>query len=211
MKSKHSPTYHIATDDRGRLFWVGALHFNLYPPAIDPHQYCRDNRWRRAPGPVPSHQWYGHISPPFATPTHPRMSRINNPPSYQPSFIEMPCSCSNGHRSTAPLSSAAVPWLCHGCEWLCCVSVQNLRIPTYDNRREVVGYYFLLSAAAEFQYTPICSWYNFATTRGTECRTMLELDKIIIKTIVKKSIDLELFSLRSGYAKRVLIGTNRTN
>ena len=40
---------------------------------------------------------------------------------------------------------------------------------------------------------------------------MLELDKIIIKTIVKKSIDLELFSLRSGYAKRVLIGTNRTN
>ena len=34
---------------------------------------------------------------------------------------------------------------------------------------------------------------------------MLELAKILIKTIVKKAIDLELFSLRSGYAKRVLI------
>jgi hypothetical protein len=74
-----------------------------------------------------------------------------------------------------------------------------------------VGYYFLLSAAAEFQFTPICNRYNFATTQGTECRTMRELATIIIKRIVKEAIDLELFSLRSGYAKRVLIGTYRTN
>jgi hypothetical protein len=40
---------------------------------------------------------------------------------------------------------------------------------------------------------------------------MLELAKIIIKRIVKEAIDLELFSLRSGYAKGVLIGTNHTN
>jgi hypothetical protein len=49
---------------------------------------------------------------------------------YQPSLIEMPCSCGNGHGSTPPLSSASVSWLCHGYVWLCCVSVQNLRIPT---------------------------------------------------------------------------------
>ena len=90
-------------------------------------------------------------------------------------------------------------------------AVHNLRIPTYDNQREAVGYYFLLSAAAEFQYIPICNRYNFATTQGTECCTMLELAKIIIKRIVKEAIDLELFSLRSGYAKGVLIGTNHTN
>ena len=104
----------------------------------------------------------------------------------------------------------------YGCVHMCgvvvgCVLLHNLRIPTYDNRREVVGYYFLLSAAAEFQYTPICNRYNFTTTRGTECRTMLELAKIIIKRIVKEAIDLELFSLRSGYAKRVLISTKSTN
>ena len=55
----------------------------------------------------------------------------------------------------------------------------------------MVGYYFLLSAAAEFQYIPTCDQYNFTTTGDHEGRTMLELAIMIIKRMVKEAIDLE--------------------
>ena len=92
-----------------------------------------------------------------------------------------------------------------------CVLLHNLRIPTYDNRREVVGYYFLLSVAAEFQYTPTRDQYNFATAQGTGCKTEVGIAIMIIKRTVKELIDLGLFSLRSGCAKYILISTQHAN
>ena len=44
-----------------------------------------------------------------AVPTH---ASNTYPRAYQPSLIEMPCSCGDGHGSTPPLSSAHQ---CHGC------------------------------------------------------------------------------------------------
>ena len=74
----------------------------------------------------------------------------------------------------------------------------------------MVGYYFWLSAAAEFQYTPTCDDYNFATADRTGSKQEVELAIIIIKRTVKVAIDGGLFSLRSGYAKWVLISTQST-
>ena len=69
----------------------------------------------------------------------------------------------------------------------------------------------MLSAAAEFQYTPTCDDYKFLTADRTGSKQEVELAIIIIKMTVKVAINGGLFSLRSGYAKWVLISTQSTN
>ena len=64
--------------------------------------------------------------------------------------------------------------------------------------------------AAEFQYTPTCDRYNFATTERTGCKTEVEIAIMIIKRTVKEVIDLGLFSLRSGYVSYILINMQNT-
>ena len=99
-----------------RLFWVGALHTtNLYQPASDQHQYHCDDRRRCSPGPVPSHLWNGHISPPIVMPPRLRMHRIHIHVPTSHRWLKCPAHAAMAMvvppLSLPHISAMVVPWL----------------------------------------------------------------------------------------------------